>query len=159
MNAGVPISTISRIETEAADVTSGMLQRLAAAAGFVLEISSTRVPTIADAARVAGDREGDWTLLRSAVDWATHHPEMAAAVISPCPATIDPRALAFLAAVAETIADETGLPTPRWALNAPYLTEPWYVSGTPRMVQDNIDRTPPRLARRNVWFAREAIWR
>ncbi len=136
-----------------------MLERLVAAAGFVLMITPARVPTIADAASVAGDREGDWTLLRSAVDWAARHPEMAVAVIAPRPTTTDPRALAFLAAVAEIVADDAGLPVPRWTVEAPYLTEPWYVSGTPRMVQDNIDRTPPRLARRNVWFAREAIWR
>ena len=156
--AGVPTSTITRIETSATDATGAMLTRLAAAAGFLIDTVTTRIPTLADAAETAGDATADWTPLRLAVDYCERHPANAAAVIAACPASRNERSLALLAAVAEVIADRAGIARPAWTHRIPPLSEPWEAPGTPRIRERERDAALPQFAARNILFGPGAIW-
>ena len=114
--AGVPTSTISRIEEGLSDATIGMLDRLAKAAGRELEISDRAVgPTIADLATKATREDFDWLGARCVADWVYANPGRASAAIDDPPApTGSIKFDNLLAGIAETIADDHGLARPGW---------------------------------------------
>jgi transcriptional regulator with XRE-family HTH domain len=87
--AGVPTSTVSRIEEGSSDPTLTMLARLVAAAGRHLSISVTAqrttgpaIESLADACRQVGpDRKINWPRLRGFLDQLSAHPELVAEAI------------------------------------------------------------------------------
>ncbi|MEP6624111.1 MAG: helix-turn-helix transcriptional regulator, partial [Acidimicrobiia bacterium] len=119
--AGVPTSTVSRIESGQVDATITMLQRLMAASGrrLVLRSDSAKrvaLASLADAWSPASWGEDiDWTRLRATVDYLLEHPgELQAGIADPPPRSGSARLDNLLAAVAEKLADDTGAERPRW---------------------------------------------
>jgi transcriptional regulator with XRE-family HTH domain len=164
--AGVPTSTVSRIEDEESDPTLSTLERLAAAAGqrLVIEAIPTRAhPTIAELATAAEPRgqrlKIDWTRLRGFADWAAQHPADLGDAIADPPARTGTPLDAVLAAFAEQLADERGLDRPRWTRVVGALPEEWSPPGTPRMREQARATTPPPFQRRNIILARSALFR
>ena len=138
--AGVPTSTVSRIEDEHSDPTLSTLDRLVGAAGgrLVVEIADgDQPPTIAELAtavdRDPGRLKIDWTRLRAFADWAAQHPDALGDAIADPPARTGTPLDAVLAAFAEQLADEHGVERPRWTRAVGALREPWSPPGTPRI--------------------------
>lgn len=164
--AGVPTSTVSRIEDEQSDPTLTMLERLLAAAGHRLVIEAhprDDYPTIAELS-TAVDRSArrlkiDWTRLRAFADWAAQQPDELPDAIADPPARTDSPLDAILAAFAEQLADEHGLDRPRWTRAVGALREQWSAPGTPRMRARAEASTPEPFQRRNLILARSALFR
>lgn len=165
--AGVAHSTVVRIEAGQVDPTTGMLQRLLAAAGhrLVLGVDSSRMPELADLAtawRRAPDQQirPDWTSLRSFVDAITRMPEGSAWAIARPPAPSGSEVVDnLLAGIAEKVADDAGIARPDWTLEVVPLYDPWFTPSTPHMRNAARARTPSQLAQRNIWVSNETLWR
>ena len=165
--AGVPTSTVSRIEDGSSDPTLTMLARLIAAAGRHLSVSVTTShpagPTIdllTAAYKPGTGRKVDWTRLRGFLDQLNGHPELAAVAIeSPPPRSGDAAFDALLAGIAEKVADDAQIPRPRWTKSVPPSATPWDAPGTPNRVKKARAAAPPQLAARNIWLAARDLWR
>ncbi len=163
--AGVPTSTVSRVEEEQSDPTLSMLDRLVAAAGgrLVVEVLAGDRPTIA-ALATALDRNPtrlkvDWTRLRGFVDWATQHPDQVADAIADPPLRTSTPLDAILAALAEQLAYELRVKRPRWTRAVGALSEVWSPPVTPRMRATAEASTPEPFRRRNIILSRSALFR
>jgi transcriptional regulator with XRE-family HTH domain len=164
--AGVPTSTVTRVEEGATDPSIGMLDRLLAAAGRSLALEAGPPPAasvarLTDAwhARPEGDQP-DWTRFRSLVDHLRLHPDVVAAAIEIAPMTSgSDRIDNLLAGVAEKLADDHHLERPPWTRAVLPLTEPWESSGTPRMRAKEGAEAPRQLRARNILLAEDNIWR
>lgn len=165
--AGVPTSTVTRIEAGQVDPTFTMLQRLLAAADCDLALSAppvTAEPSLAALASAvddeASDRHVNWTRLRGFADWARHHPDrVVAAIHRPPPRSGEPLLDNVLAGMAEELADEAGIEPPRWCAAVRPLGRPYETPGTPRMRERNRRSAPRALARRGVFVSADTIWR
>lgn len=158
--AGVPPSTVSRIESGKADATIGMLDRLARAAGQKLTlITEPAGPSIATVAAASTPSAPHWIAARDLADWVHEHPELAAAAIAEAPARTSPAVDSILAAIAETIAADHGIAAPEWCARIPAAPTEWEDMGTPRMKARARASVPPAFAARRIWIARNAIWR
>jgi len=165
--AGVPASTVTRIESGVVDPTFTMLQRLLAAAGCDLTLETTPYgtgPSLADLAsaldEVAADHRINWTRLRGFVDWTIEHPERTSSAIRrPPPRSGEPLLDNLLAGMAEQLADDVGIERPRWCRKVPPLAVPYETPGTPRMRARNRSHTPGPLAERNVFVSAASLWR
>jgi transcriptional regulator with XRE-family HTH domain len=164
--AGVPTSTVSRIEDEQVDPTLSMLDRLLTAAGRRLVIEASPRdddPTIAELATAVDQSAGrlkiDWTRLRGFADWAEQHPDDLGDAIADPPARTGTPLDAILAAVADELAVRHGLDRPRWTRAVGALREPWSPPGTPRMRARAEGATPEPFRRRNLVLARSALFR
>jgi transcriptional regulator with XRE-family HTH domain len=164
--AGVPTSTVSRIEDGEMDPTYTMLARVLGAAGRELRTTAAELPDTPSLARLADAwRPGhrgtafDWTRLRGFVDWLRQHPELVEDAIATPPARSDTALDGLLAGMAEKLADDRGLERPRWAAAVPPLAETWRPPGTPRMVARAERSTPPQLKQRNIVLAERDLWR
>lgn len=165
--AGVAYSTVVRIESGQVDPTTGMLERLLAAADHRLVISADEVvpPELADlssAWRAASDGEPrpDWTSLRAFIDTLALHPQWQARAIKRSPTAAGSDVMDnLLASIAEKIADDAGLSRPAWTLNVTPLREAWFTPGTPQMRESARASAPPQFAARNIWVSAESLWR
>ena len=165
--AGVPISTVSRVEDGEVDPSFTMLQRMISAAGRQVSLGLEPIPkreslaALADAwsASPAGPKI-NWTRLRAFLDWLRSHPQAVEAAIStPPPRSGNLQLDALLAAIAEKVADDAGLTRPRWCAAIPALSSPWRPPGTPRMIEEARRKAPPQFKARNIWLAARDLWR
>jgi transcriptional regulator with XRE-family HTH domain len=164
--AGVPTSTVSRLEDEQSDATVSTLRRLVAAAGSRLVLDAQPLddqPTLAElATAVDGGTQRlkiDWTRLRGFADWATQNPDDIVTAIADPPARTSTPLDAILAAFAEELADQHGLDRPRWTRAIGPLRQTWTPPGTPRMRATAEATTPEPFRRRNIVLARSALFR
>lgn len=164
--AGVPRSTVMRIEDGVVDPTIGMLTRLLGASQASLKISQHPCPTLSlarlsDACTISALGEViDWTRLRATIDELTIHPDaIASAIATPPPRSGSTRLDSLLAGVAEKLADDASLTRPAWTKNIPALTEPWEPPGTPRIVARARARAPEQFRRRNIYLGVAELWR
>lgn len=167
--AGVPTSTVSRIEAGTTDPTLTMLARLITATGRQLSVTVTAAapshgPAIADLtdAYDPGNqvRKVNWSHLRGFLDQLLTHPELTAdAIESPPRRTGDAAFDALLAGIAEKLADDAGIRRPRWTRSVPPAPVPWEAPGTPARVQRARAQAPAQLAARNIWLAEHDLWR
>lgn len=164
--AGVPTSTVSRIEDGESDPTLTMLGRLVQAAGNTLVVESRPQKdrlTLAELATAfdedAGRLKIDWTRLRGFVDRVEQHPELLADAISDPPASDVPLLNTILAALAEQLADEHDIERPRWTRAFGPLDEPWSPPSTPRMRESYEATTPEAFRRRKLVLPRSALFR
>lgn len=164
--AGIPTSTVSRIEDELSRPTLSMLDRLVGAAGgrlVVKIVGRDDRPTIAQLAtavdRNAGRLKIDWTRLRGFADWTAQHPDALGDAIADPPARTATPLDAILAAFAEQLADEHGVKRPRWTRAVGPIREPWSPPATPRMRAVAEASTPEPFRRRNLTLARTALFR
>lgn len=166
LRAGVPTSTVSRIEDDEVDPTFTMLQRVLAAAGKQLGISATALDhdhTLAGLGDIYDEsRPGtgiDWTRLRGFIDWVRLHPDRAESAIAMPPPRTHPFVAALLAAVADQIAHDVAIAPPRWTRSVPPLREEWVPPGTPGMVAAARRRTSEPFRRRRIVLALDDLWR
>lgn len=166
LRAGVPTSTVSRIEDDDVDPTFTMLERVLAAAGKQLGISATAVDRdrmlagLGDIYDESLPGTGvDWTRLRGFIDWVRLHPDKADTAIATPPPRTRPFVAALLAAVADQIAHEAAIAPPRWTRSVPPLREEWVPPGTPRMIAAARRRTSEPFRRRNIVLAHDDLWR
>ncbi len=164
--AGVPTSTVSRVEEGLSDPTLGMLARLVDAAGsdLVVECRSKDDRFIlAELATAWSDKAGrlkiDWTRLRAFVDRIQQDPGALSDAIADPPARTHPLLNAILAALAEQLADENGVDRPKWTRAFGPLDEPWAPPATPRMRASFEKSTPAAFRRRNLVLSRSALFR
>lgn len=163
---GVPTSTISRIEKGEMDPTFTMLERVLAATGKQLRASATPTeggPALAklvDAYNPIGTgTKIDWTQLRGFLDWLARHPEQVEGAIEVPPARVGTVLDTMLAGIAEKLADDHGVDTPRWTRAVPAVAPPWSPPGTPRMIAAAERATPEQLRRRGIVLAEGDLWR
>lgn len=164
--AGVPVSTVSRVEDGEVDPTTTMLRRLLAAAGRsvswqVRPVSRQSLAALADAwSDSPAGRKIDWTRLRAFLDAVHAHPGNVVAVIAtPPPRSGNEQLDNLLAAIAEKLADDNHAPRPRWCAAVPRLDTPWEPPGTPRMRAAAREAAPPQFTARNIWIAETDLWR
>ena len=164
-DARVAGSTITRIQAGSVDPSVRTLERILAAAGFALELSAIqrggrRPPRLSDLAD-AWSRDGrlriDWPRWRALLDELALHPDRIpeAIYVAPPPAG-EPVVDTLLAAVAENLADEAGLPRPSWTDQVPPLADP-YEPPTARTVTGR--HVPAQLAARGLMIDTTSLWR
>ena len=166
LRAGVPASTVSRIEQGSMDPTLTMLRRVVAGASQRLIVQTGTPddgPSIAALAPRAIRSEDplkiDWTLLRGFADWARRHPaELAAALEDPPMRTATP-VDAILASFTEELCRIHELPAPRWTADVPPLEHRWEPEGTPRMLERARTSTPAAFRDRCITLARSTLFR
>lgn len=164
--AGVPTSTVSRIEEGLSDPTLGMLARLVEAAGSDLVVEcrpwEDRL-NLAELATAWSDRAGrvkiDWTRLRAFVDRISQDPDALPAAIADPPAPTHRLLNAILAALAEQLADEYEIERPSWTRAFGPLEATWAPPSTPRMRASFAESTPEPFRRRNLILSRSALFR
>lgn len=165
--AGVPASTVGRIEAGQVEPTVAMLERLLHAAGAQLQLGTVPLEPAPTLAALAGAQTSgplgplpDFTRLRALVDWTALHPDRVAQVIADRPRTARGSLIgAILAALAEVLADEHHLPRPAWTARVPALGREWSAPLPPRRVAAARKQTPAPFAARRVVLAREELWR
>ena len=168
--AGVPTSTVSRIEAGSSDPTVTMLSRLIAASGRHLSLSLDAIQDRPQRFAIevlteaytpdAERRKVNWARLRGFLDQLTEHRELTAeAIESPPRRTGDATFDALLAGIAEKLADDAGIPRPRWTRSVPPSPTPWEAPGTPARVERARAQAPAQLAARNIWLAAQDLWR
>jgi transcriptional regulator with XRE-family HTH domain len=164
-DAGVAGSTITRIQAGSVDPSVRTLERILAAAGFALQLSaihrgSRRTPRLSDLADAwsrARRLRLDWPRWRALLDELALHPDRIpeAIYVAPPPAG-EPVVDTLLAAVAEKLADDAGLPRPSWTDQVPPLAEP-YAPPTARTVTGH--HVPVQLAARGLMIDAASLWR
>ena len=164
--AGVPRSTVTRIEDGRVDPTIGMLRRLLGATQTALELSPRPCPALSLArlsdawSPTAAGESIDWTRLRATVDELTLHPNaLPTALETPPPRSGSARLDALLAGIAEKLADDAGLPRPPWTKTVPALAEPWEAPGTPRIIARARAHAPEQFRDRNIFLSAAELWR
>jgi transcriptional regulator with XRE-family HTH domain len=164
--AGVPTSTVSRIETGANDPTVSTLERLLDAADCALTISLApieRPPTLAALSTAvdepAGRQRFDWTRLRGFADWASRHPRELPAAIADPPARTGTPLDPILAAFAEELATRHDIDRPRWTRTIGAAKDEWSAPATPLMQERARAATPEPFARRNLVLDGSTLFR
>ena len=158
-------STITRIQAGSVEPSVRTLERILAAAGFALELSAIhrggrrppRLSDLADAWSHDGRLRIDWPRWRALLDELALHPDRIpeAIYVAPPPAG-EPVVDTLLAAVAEKLADEAGLPRPSWTDQVPPLADP-YEPPTARTVTGR--HVPAQLAARGLMIDTTSLWR
>jgi len=164
--AGVPASTVSRIEKGEMDPTLTMLRRVLGGASKRLLLDDAplgRLPSIAALAAAAPPSEerfrADWTALRGFADWARRHPDDLAPAVEDPPARTGTPLDAILASFTEELCRIHGIDPPRWTADVPPLEKRWEPQGTPRMLKQARKETPPSFRARNLTLARSDLVR
>lgn len=165
--AGVPTTTVSRIETARSDPSVGTLARLLAAANAELLLDSRprsdASPTLASLATAVVARSPrlriDWTRLRAFADWAQENPDEVADAIADPPARTGTPLDAILAGFAEQLAARAHTEVPRWTRSVPSPAEPWAPPGTPAMRARAERETPEEFRRRGIVLSPDALFR
>lgn len=162
--AGVPASTVSRIENERVDPSVGTLRKILRAAGQDLGMREL-LPDLAElsSAWVGDPRVGhpDWTRIRAWLDAAVLAPlEDVVAAVRRAPIPSGHLVLDnVLAGVAEKIADDAGRAHEPWTVGVAPLAREWSAPATPRMLAAWRSQTPRQLTRRDVTVDAETLWR
>lgn len=82
------------------------------------------------------------------------------ALTARCPARIDVRTDALLAALAEHLLSVRGLPTPAWAgEESRFLDRFWFVSDVPGLRAPSVAQTPVALKRRGIFWPARSLER
>lgn len=152
--AGVAFRTVQLIEAGRHDARLSTLKRISAALG--LPASPEPFPLLRDTAAGAADavlRDGfdSWKVpLFDFVDGFRRSPEVSLVERAPSVQS-DPRFLALLAAVVETLCLERGLSTPWWCAGIRPLPEPWFVAGIENLMASALVESPAAFRRRGVF--------
>lgn len=159
-------STVSRIENGEIDPHGRDAQRIVDAAGSRLVLAHETAdaePTLASLSnaveQVGGRLKIDWTRLRGFADWAAQHSDRLGRALADPPTRTGTTLDAILAAFAEELAAEHGLPRRRWTRAVGPLQEEWVAPGTRRMRADAAATAPAPFRRRNLVLARSALFR
>lgn len=166
--AGVAASTVHRIEQGELHPTMATLERIAEAAGMRLAVEPhlDYATSIAGLARsIRGDIAGgdlSWPV-RKAAELAHRFrhadPDVRHRMITAePPRTDDPRWDAFVAALAEWLAVEVGVPTPSWAHHEDrYLRRGWWVTPMASMRAWEYAGSPASFQSHGVYLHRDSL--
>lgn len=165
-DADVAGSTITRIQSGVVDPSVQTVERILDAAGFELQIGvvrhgTPRRPHLGDLVNAWSHHRDrvrlDWTRWRTFLDELALHPDWIPEAIYVFPPPAGDRVIdALVAAVAEKLADDAGLPRPTWTERVPSLAEPY----RPPVARTISDRTfPEQLAARGLMIDTESLWR
>lgn len=164
--AGVPASTVCRIEANEFEPTYAMVKHLVHAAGAAMRVKlqhGVGPPTLAElstAVQHTGRRHQiNWTRLRGFADWAARHPEQLDNALASPPAATNTALDPILASFAEVLADTHNLARPAWTRTVAALQQPWSGSATPAQRARAKATTPEPFLRRNVILARSTLFR
>lgn len=152
--AGVAFRTVQLIEAGRHDARLSTVEKLSAALG--LPASPEPFPSPKDTAAGAADavlRDGfdSWKApLFDFMDAFRRSPGASLVERAP-PVQSDPRFLAMLAAVVETLCAEGGLPAPWWCAGIRPLPEPWFVAGMENLMASALVESPAAFRRRGVF--------
>lgn len=164
--AGVSLSTVSRVEEGIMDPTISMAQRLFSAVGVHMEFSLSEIPKFS-IAHLHNALQGEhidfdlnWTQIRNFIDRMCNEPHLIAAAIADAPArTQNEKFDALLAGVAEKLADDHDINRPSWCSAVPPSAERWASIGTPTMIKRNESQAPPQFIARNIYINQWQLWR
>lgn len=96
--------------------------------------------------------------LRGVLDWVARHPHLAtAAIADPPKRCLSPAVASLVAGIAETVADDHGVPIPAWAVEVPAFSGD--LAGTIGPTHPSWSEVPPRLAERGIGLVRDTFWR
>jgi len=164
--AHVSGSTITRIQAGAIDPTVQTLGKILDAAGFELRLEAVRRGTphrphlaqLADAWTLDDGRfRLQWTRWRALLDELALNPELTPEAIYTTPPPSGSRVVdALLAAIAEKLADDAGLPRPAWTEQAPALLDPYEPPLARRPRNQHI---PEQLSARGLMIDEGSLWR
>lgn len=165
-DASVAASTITRIQTDAVDPTIQTVARILRAAGYELRLEVVRIgatipPRLGDLIGAWDRHRGavrlDWTRWRGFLDQLALHPDLTPeAIYPPPPPAGDPIVDALLAAVAEKLADDAGLPRPSWTTTVPPLDPPFHPANPRGQPSEAV---PSQLADRGLLIDEGSLWR
>jgi len=106
-----------------------------------------------------GIHEPDWAAIRNYCDGLLSNPDMATAELNNPPvASGSPFFDAFLAALAETLADKLDIAHPDWTATRTALPEAWEMPGTPSMRAARYRATPLAFLDRRIVVDRDSLW-
>lgn len=152
--AGVAFRTVQLIEAGRHDARLSTVEKLAAA--LRLPASPEPFPLLRDTAAGAADavlRDGfdSWKVpLFDFVDAFRRSPDASQVERAPSIRS-DPRLLALLAAVVETLCSEGGLSAPWWCAGIRPLTQPWFIAGLENLKASALVESPAAFRRRGVF--------
>lgn len=159
-------STITRIQAGAVDPSVQTLERIFDAAGFDLRLTAFRRgtphrPRLSELADAWMHRSGrlrlDWPRWRALLDELARHPELTPeAIYEPPPPAGEPIIDTLLAAVADKLADDAGLPRPAWTGSVPALHEPYQPPIARALHQRDI---PRQFRERGILIDATSLWR
>ena len=164
-NAGVPTSTVSRIEDGTMDPTLTMLRRVLAGASSRLIINAGPLRAGPNIAALAADGSAggrfvvDWTLLRGFADWALRHPDLVAESVEDPPRRTGTPFDAIIASFAEELCDRIGIDRPRWTSDVGAQSPPWAPPGTPKMMRQAELQTLETFRGRGLTIASTDLFR
>jgi hypothetical protein len=99
-------------------------------------------------------------MIRAVTDRAAQQHNDVALMIGAEPSPLTNRtARTILAAVAAFLAEEYSIRAPRWVRETQPLDQPWYLPGTPTMIEQARRRCPPVISRYNVWLRPDVLRR
>jgi transcriptional regulator with XRE-family HTH domain len=165
LRAGCTRSTIVRIENGEMDPTITMLARITAATGHSLNVRADRrlpkasLAAIAERLQITESDEIPYTVLRGLLDQLELHPESADVAITDPPPRVERQIDNLLAAIANKIADDNGMPRQTWASDVPIPPDPLQAPGTPRMKAAEAAQAPPQFVERRIFIAAHNFWR
>ena len=164
--AGVPASTVRRIEIGEMEPTVLMLQRIAEGASRELVLNDKPMgkdqPSLAvHFERFQQRRQVDWTSLRSLMDYLSrHHDDVASAIKQAPNASLKLDRANLCAGIAEKLADDhLGGVRPNWTGWIPPRPAPWEPTGTLRMQALQRKDAPAQFSRRGIWVSARNVWR
>jgi transcriptional regulator with XRE-family HTH domain len=158
--AGVSFRGIQLLETPGHDARISTLEKVADALGlpaegvrWVLERYLREEPDSAFCASVRILRDGfdSWkTHIFDLVDRLRVDPAPTLLDTAPAPG-LEPRLMALVASVVDTLAAEQGWDPPDWSAGVGPLPRPWFVSGVENLKASALVESPARFRRRNVF--------
>ncbi|MBI2170295.1 MAG: helix-turn-helix transcriptional regulator [Actinobacteria bacterium] len=166
--AGVATSTVHRIERGEMHPTVELLSDIVTAAGARLVVEPQPDPAASLVGLALTIRDDN--LIESPVTVVRHAAELVSRfmtadretrgrmIAADPPSTGDPRWDAFLAGVAEWLASQAGVPSPRWASRPKrFLSHGWWVSPRRSLRAWQFAGTPASLQKRGVYLHRESL--
>lgn len=166
--AGISYPTVSRIEHGHEQPRWDTIEKLFNVLGGTLPAgggetrSVLRLADLCDARTfdATGTEHPDWVRFRALADQIVAHPKLVAQTIGPEPAPSGSSLIDnLLAAIAEKVADDTGIARPKWVRNRPPLDHPWTVIARPAKQAEAALSTPTQFARRGLNIPETTIWR
>ncbi len=162
-DAGVAVSTITRIESGRIQPTVEVLERVFAACGYELDLVGLpcgarlgpRLGDLVDAwDRSGGEWRLEWVRWRAWTDRLALHPDRIPEAIYSAPGPSGHRVVdALIAAVAEKLADDAGLSRPSWTVGVAGADPVWEPPARRR------GRIDPRFAERGLMVDAESLFR
>lgn len=151
--ADVAFRTVQLMEAGRHDARLSTVEKLSKALGLPTSAAFPLLRETAAGAADAVNRDGfdSWKVpLFDFVDAFRRSPDVSLVERAPSVRS-DPRLLALLAAVVETLCAERALATPWWCAGIRSLREPWFVAGLENLKASALIESPAAFRRRGIF--------